>query len=79
MAAQYSLAEVFEMAENIESNGYDFYTQAKEAVDDKAVQAVFEAIDAEHGRIDVLVILSWLMIRFSILLRPDHFFLETSK
>ena len=41
MVAQYSLSEVFAMAENIESNGYDFYTQAKESVNDKVVQAVF--------------------------------------
>jgi len=41
MATQYSLSEVFEMAEDIESNGYDFYTQAAVAIKDKAVKAVF--------------------------------------
>ena len=42
MAAQYSLSEVFEMAEDIESNGYDFYTQAADSIKDKAVKAVFQ-------------------------------------
>ncbi len=41
MAVQYSLSEVFEMAENIESNGYNFYTQAADAIKDKTVKAVF--------------------------------------
>ena len=42
MAVQYSLSEVFEMAENIESNGYDFYTQAADAIKDKTVKALFQ-------------------------------------
>jgi len=42
MATQYSLSEVFEMAEAIESNGYDFYTQAAGSIKDKAVKAVFQ-------------------------------------
>ena len=41
MAMQYSLSEVFEMAEGIESNGYDFYTQAADAIKDKTVKALF--------------------------------------
>lgn len=42
MTIQYSLSEVFEMAENIESNGYDFYTQAADAIKDKMVKTVFQ-------------------------------------
>ncbi len=42
MSVQYSLSEVFEMAEDIESNGYDFYTQAADAIKDKKVKAVFQ-------------------------------------
>ena len=41
MAVRYSLSEVFEMAENIESNGYDFYTQAADAIKNKTLKAVF--------------------------------------
>lgn len=42
MAVQYSLSEVFEMAEGIETNGYDFYTRAADACNDKTVKAVFQ-------------------------------------
>lgn len=41
MTQKYSLAEVFRLAENIESNGHEFYTQAARAVQDPAVQRVF--------------------------------------
>ena len=40
MASQLSLSEVFRIAEDIEANGYDFYTQSAAAADDKQVKVV---------------------------------------
>ena len=54
MADTYSLSEVIRIAEDIEANGYDFYTQAAAAAKDTSARKVFEELaqkEKEHQRI----------------------------
>ena len=49
MSATYSLSEILQLAEEIEKNGYQFYTQAAQATEDKRAQEVMLKTEAEAG------------------------------
>lgn len=44
MAQQFSLSEAFRMAENIEANGFEFYSLNAKASRDKSVKALFSSL-----------------------------------